>query len=165
MTSACTNLKPSAITHPQPAARALVQNEAGEVLMVYCANADFWDLPGGRLDFKEKAMEAAVRELHEETGVNAEIDRFAFSYEVYVDRLDWHVVHFVFQMKTVSDIELDDKWVDPDLHDISGGVTKSRFFSIQELKEMKNMFPSCLIDYLEQGRQPFFKSYMDKRGF
>ena len=41
-----------------------------------------WSLPGGRLEFGERLVECALRELEEEVGVRAEIVDFAGIVEV-----------------------------------------------------------------------------------
>lgn len=47
-------------------------NEKGEVLMEERADDGFFDFPGGSIDLKESAEEAAARELFEETGLIAD---------------------------------------------------------------------------------------------
>lgn len=50
-----------------PAAGGLVTNEPGNLLFIYRRGK--WDLPKGKLDKKESAESAAVREVEEETGL------------------------------------------------------------------------------------------------
>ncbi|MGE5547609.1 MAG: NUDIX hydrolase [Solirubrobacterales bacterium] len=60
--------------HPLPAVLAMVVRD-GKVLLVRRGrepNAGIWGLPGGLVDLGEGIPEAAVRELREETGVEAE---------------------------------------------------------------------------------------------
>lgn len=50
----------------------------GEVLLAKRANKKaygMWSLPGGHIEYGEPVKEAALRELHEETGVTARIVR------------------------------------------------------------------------------------------
>lgn len=59
------------MTHPKLGAIAVVRHE-GRFLLVKRAkepNADTWGFPGGHVELGETALSAAVRELHEETGV------------------------------------------------------------------------------------------------
>jgi 8-oxo-dGTP diphosphatase len=58
------------------------------------ALAGLWSLPGGRVEFGEKLMEAALRELDEEVGVKAEIVDFAGVVEV-LPRKEGAQFHFV----------------------------------------------------------------------
>ena len=47
-------------------------NKDGEVLLEERADDGYFDFPGGGIDLKESAEEAAYRELFEETGLKAE---------------------------------------------------------------------------------------------
>lgn len=59
--------------HPTPAV-GVVCLRGDQVLLVRRGNpplAGSWSLPGGRIEWGERAAEAALRELREETGVDA----------------------------------------------------------------------------------------------
>ena len=54
-----------------PHSAVLLFNNKGEVLLEERADDGYFDFPGGGIDLKETAEEAAVRELKEETGLIA----------------------------------------------------------------------------------------------
>jgi 8-oxo-dGTP pyrophosphatase MutT (NUDIX family) len=56
-----------------PAAYAVVRDDFGRVLLVQRADDGNWELPGGRIDVGESAVEAVVREVGEEAGVAIEV--------------------------------------------------------------------------------------------
>ena len=62
------------IERPIPAALAVVRRGTQFLLVrrQNRPNAGLWGFPGGKIELGETVMEAAVRELHEETGVEAE---------------------------------------------------------------------------------------------
>lgn len=57
----------------QVGAFVVVRNEAGEVLWVKRTDMDFWNLPGGAGNEGEPPWETAVRETHEETGLDVRL--------------------------------------------------------------------------------------------
>ena len=60
-----------------PRVRVIVLSEIGEVLLVRGVISDGkWSLPGGGVNRGEKLTAAARRELHEETGIDAEETAF-----------------------------------------------------------------------------------------
>ena len=57
-----------------PSTAVLVFNEAGKLLLMRDAEAGYWSLPGGLMEPGEVPADAAVREVHEETGVIVELE-------------------------------------------------------------------------------------------
>lgn len=56
-----------------PGVSVAVTNEAGQLLMIRRSDNDFWAIPGGAQEVGETPVEAARREVHEETGIDCEI--------------------------------------------------------------------------------------------
>ena len=65
------------------AAGGLVENREGKYLFIFRRGK--WDLPKGKIDKGERPDEAAIREVHEETGLtNAAIDtKLLITYHIY----------------------------------------------------------------------------------
>jgi 8-oxo-dGTP pyrophosphatase MutT (NUDIX family) len=63
-----------------PAAFAVVRDGAGRVLLVRRADDLNWELPGGRIDVGESAVDAVVREVAEEAGLEITVTGLAGVY-------------------------------------------------------------------------------------
>lgn len=84
------------MAHPIPAVIAIVERQ-GEFLLVRRLNqpdAGLWGHAGGKLEWGESLMQAALRELYEETGVRALADRLLPPLEVIASGTD-REHHFV----------------------------------------------------------------------
>ena len=62
-----------AATVVAPSVFVAVRNERGKLLLVRRCDSGTWELPGGRVDVGESAVEAAVRETSEESGLRVRI--------------------------------------------------------------------------------------------
>jgi len=51
----------------------VILNEERKVLLCHRTDMDLWNLPGGRVEENESPWEAVIREIREETGLNARI--------------------------------------------------------------------------------------------
>ena len=60
-----------------PSVFVVVRSLHGTLLLVRRCDSGAWELPGGRVDVGEAAVEAAVRETAEEAGVRVEVTGFA----------------------------------------------------------------------------------------
>ena len=123
----------------RPTSRLLVLDEHDRLLLMMTKAPDTsgaarWITPGGGVDPGESHEEAAVRELHEETGqVVAEVgpvvrvDDFEVPWDA-ADHTHGHAEFFVVRLPHFEVV--DDDWTDDERVDI----LESRWFSLDELE-------------------------------
>lgn len=63
-----------------PSVVAIVLDEAGRLLLIHKVDNDLWALPGGGHDLGESIAQTVIREVHEETGYDVELDRLTGIY-------------------------------------------------------------------------------------
>ncbi|WP_316568778.1 NUDIX hydrolase [Neobacillus sp. YIM B06451] len=79
----------------------LIVNEEKKVLMVRNEGAG-WTLPGGAVEKGETLTEALIREVMEETGLEAEAGRLLAVNEAFRPDRGNHVLFFTFEVKATS---------------------------------------------------------------
>jgi ADP-ribose pyrophosphatase YjhB (NUDIX family) len=57
-----------------PAASAIVTDDEGRILLHRRRDNDMWALPGGVMELGESLGDCVIREVHEETGLDVEIE-------------------------------------------------------------------------------------------
>ena len=65
---------------PAIGAFAVVFNASQKILLCHRRDLDLWDLPGGGVEEGELPTEAVIREVHEETGLDVDIERLVGVY-------------------------------------------------------------------------------------
>ena len=79
--------------------------ENGEILLIKRKGEPFkgkWALPGGFVEYNEKVEDAVIREIREETGVNAEIKELVGVYSDPKRDPRGHTVSIVFLLDIIS---------------------------------------------------------------
>jgi len=138
----------------RPTSRLLVLDGDDRVLLMKTVAPDTsrtarWITPGGGVDPGETHVEAAVRELHEETGqvVTAvgdvvRVDDFEVSWDD-ADHTHGHAEFFVVRLPHFEVV--DDDWTDDERTDI----LESRWFSLDDLTTIvEPVEPADLVDLL-----------------
>ena len=76
--------------------KALIYNDAGQILVVKEIDRTYWDLPGGGMDFGETFESALKRELYEEVGYKGGLryQLFDASDEMYIERINVNQICF-----------------------------------------------------------------------
>ena len=77
--------------------RAVIFDEKGRILVQHHSSSkpDFYRLPGGGVRYKEKAEDCLVREIKEETGLDAKADRLLWVRD-FLDQFPYHSIELFF---------------------------------------------------------------------
>lgn len=115
----------------------------GKVLLVKRNTEPFngyWTLPGGHIDFGERAEQAVIREVKEETGLSFKPKFLGYRDEIYPD-INWHGEVLIFYGEAEGEENIDGK----EIIDI-------KWFDINEALNMKLAFEheKTLKKYLEK---------------
>lgn len=123
-------------TRTRLAAYGVVVSE-GRILLALVADgypgAGLWTLPGGGVDVGEQPTDGAIREVHEETGLDAAIDELLdVSTRVFqddhVDGFDrFHWIRVLYRMTATGD---------PRVIEIDGSTADARWFDLDEVESL-----------------------------
>src|SRR5713101_6580097 len=82
---------------PEPTVGALIVNKQGKILLVKSHKwFDRYTLPGGHIEVGETMAEAVKREVHEEVGLDVEVEEMLLIQEAIFTPEFWKKKHFIF---------------------------------------------------------------------
>lgn len=139
-------------------ARIILRNHAGQVFLLLThfdpevQLPPRWITPGGGIDAGETPLEAAVRELREETGLIAEPDQLGEQIWqtagewLWGDQQNKHTYVDYFYLHQIDDFELDNSgWTQDEHRD----VLEHRWWNISDLAESSELVgPHGLAEFL-----------------
>ena len=124
-------------------ARVVIFNDRKEVLMVkhHQDGKDIWLVPGGSIEEGENALEAARREVLEETGLDVEIGKMLWHVEEVSPRRGQRFVNFFLGDVTGGTLVVGQ---DPERGVDHQVVEEVRFVSREEIQGLEVLYPEYL---------------------
>lgn len=120
----------------------VIHNE--RILLHTTLKDDFWNLPGGRVEFHESTDDALVREINEELNIDVQIERLLFVNEDFFeyDNMKYHELGFYYLISFPEDQEILEK--KDDFNGVEdGGRLIFRWFTFEELLEIE-VYPEII---------------------
>ncbi|HKM28311.1 MAG TPA: NUDIX hydrolase [Anaerovoracaceae bacterium] len=125
--------------------RVVIPNEKNEILMVkqHHEGRDIWMVPGGAIEPGENSIEAGIREIKEETGLDIVINGMAWHIEEVSEERGQRFVNYMTAEVVTGVPKLG---TDPELAKDKQVMKELRFLSRDEIAKLENVHPSFLND-------------------
>lgn len=117
----------------------------GRLLLHTTKQDNFWNLPGGRVEFHESSEQALVREMQEELGLAVHVDRLVYLDEAFFeyDSKQYHEIGFYY-LVSLEDAEHDYfQREEPFVGLEDDGRLIFQWFSEQEISDLE-VYPEIL---------------------
>lgn len=121
--------------------RVVLQNEEGKILMVrqHHEDKDIWMVPGGGIEEGENSIDAAVREVKEETGLDIEVTGVAWHIEEVSPERGQRFVNYMVGEITGGELGLGS---DPELDADHQVLRELKFLSREEIGGLDHVYPA-----------------------
>ncbi len=125
--------------------RVIISDEQDRLLLVcqHHEGRDIWMLPGGAIEEGENAMEAARREVLEETGLSIRVEELIWHVEEVSEKRGQRFVNYF--MASTLDGECRLGW-DPELGEDGQVLKEIRFMGQAEVEAIPHLYPPYIKD-------------------
>ena len=127
--------------------RVVVRNDEGKILFVRQEHPEreIWLLPGGGVEAGETSVDAAVREVREETGLEIEVKKMLWCVEQVKENGEQRFVNFFLADIKGGNLHLG---YDPEFSAGEQVMREVRFVDRHEMENLPNIYPTFLKDEL-----------------
>lgn len=125
--------------------RVIIADEDNKILMLRQTHddTDIWMVPGGAIEEGENSVDAAVREVREETGLEIDITGMAWRIEEVSPERGQRFVNYMFGRVTGGELKLG---MDPELDEDAQVIRELAFMNKEEIGNLQNVYPSFFND-------------------
>lgn len=124
------------------AARAIIQDEDGRILLVRRSDNGVWVMPAGSIELEESILDCVKREVFEETGLKV---LSAYPITIYSEPRFSFVTAYGDPYQMFTTVFVIDEWSD-DLQTKTNETTNARFFALDNLPDIPDFYYETIAD-------------------